>query len=339
MNIIIKSPYLFKLILSYIDERTKLRLIKYSNKTQKILNISEINYKLFSGKYITKTKRETSKIYDYYNNLLFEGKYLNGKKNGKCKEYNIYGELLFEGEYLNGKKWNGKGYYVDTIFDKYNINYKIKDYNIGHKIDIPRIFYEIKEGKGYMIDYNDEEYIYEGEYLNGERNGKGRDYKKFRNNLLIYDGEYLNGKRNGIGKEYQANDVESAICGNGTLSFEGEYLNGRKWNGKGYDDNNNEVYEIKNGKGFIKKDCGTELIFEEEFLNGEINGNGKGKGKEDYSKEKIKFEGEYLNGKKHGEGKEYNEKGNLIFQGEYLYNYKTKGKEYYNDGKIKYDGE
>ena len=332
---VIKSPYIFKIIISYINERRKLGLIKYNNKLQNLLNISLINYRLFSGKYISTVKDGNSKIYDYNDNLIFEGKYLNGKKHGKGKEYNIYGELLFEGEYLNGKKWNGKGYYVDTIFDKDDTRYKIKDYQRENNIVKSKIFYKIKEGKGYMVDYDDEEYIYEGEYLKGERNGKGRDYKKFGNNLLIYDGEYLNGKRNGKGKEYQAKDVESAICGNCILTFEGEYLNGRKWNGKGYDGNNNIVYEIKNGKGFIKEYYGSELIFEGELLRGEING----KGKIYYSENKLKFEGEYLDGKKHGEGKEYDETGNLIFQGKYLYNYKIKGKEYYNNDKLKYEGE
>ena len=71
---------------------------------QNLLNISLINYRLFSGKYISTAKDGNSKIYDYNDNLIFEGKYLNGKKHGKGKEYNIYGELLFEGEYLNGKK-------------------------------------------------------------------------------------------------------------------------------------------------------------------------------------------------------------------------------------------
>ena len=36
---------------------------------------------------------------------------------------------------------------------------------------------------------------------------------------LIYEGEYLNGKKNGKGKEY--ND-------DGDLIFEGEFLNGKK---------------------------------------------------------------------------------------------------------------
>ena len=34
--------------------------------------------------------------------------------------------------------------------------------------------------------------------------------------------------------------------------FEGEYLNGEKWNGNGYN-NDNIIYSLKNGKGFIKE--------------------------------------------------------------------------------------
>ena len=46
---------------------------------------------------------------------------------------------------------------------------------------------------------------------------------------MVFEGEYLNGERNGNGKEYYDNK----------LVFEGEYLNGERWNGKGkeYDEN------------------------------------------------------------------------------------------------------
>ena len=63
--------------------------------------------------------------------------------------------------------------------------------------------------------------MFEGEYLNGERNGKGKEYND--NGKLIYEGEYLNGKRNGKGKE---KDYYNNIF------FNGEFLNGFKWNGK-----------------------------------------------------------------------------------------------------------
>ena len=103
--------------------------------------------------------------------------------------------MEFEGEFLYNKKWNGKG------FDK----------------------------KGNIVD----------ELINGK--GSAKEYYYF-NGKLIYEGEYLNGKRNGKGKEYT-----------GTLIFEGEYKNNLKWNGKGYIISNIIKYELKDGKGYIKE--------------------------------------------------------------------------------------
>ena len=54
----------------------------------------------------------------------------------------------------------------------------------------------MKDGKGYIKEYNIHGKLeFEGEYLNGERNGKGKEY--FDNGKLEFEGEYLNGKRNG----------------------------------------------------------------------------------------------------------------------------------------------
>ena len=54
---------------------------------------------------------------------------------------------------------------------------------------------------------------------------------------LIFEGKYLNGEKNGKRKEYYEDQI----------IFEGEYLNGCKWSGNGYNSNNNAVYELKNG--------------------------------------------------------------------------------------------
>ena len=151
----IKSIYFLKLVLSYIDDKRKLELIKYNKTIQNKLNINIIYYKLCSRKYL--------------------------------------------------------------IFD---IKIKVREYN--------------KEN-GYLF--------YEGEYLNGKRNGNGKGIE----NGLIYEGEHLNGKINGKGKEYD---------NKGTILFKGEYLNEDKWNKKGYNESNNIVYELKNGKGVV-----TDIIY------------------------------------------------------------------------------
>ena len=79
--------------------------------------------------------------------------------------------------------------------------------------------YELENGNGYIkeYDYFEDNLEFEGEYLNGKRNGKGKEYD--RKCRLIFEGEYLNGKRNVKGKEYYTH---------GELRFEGEYLNGKK---------------------------------------------------------------------------------------------------------------
>ena len=57
-----------------------------------------------------------------------------------------------------------------------------------------------------------------GKYKIAEKNGNGREYI-LNTNKLIFEGEYLNGKRNGKGKEYN---------NEGELIFEGDFLQGKK---------------------------------------------------------------------------------------------------------------
>ena len=71
-----------------------------------------------------------------------------------------------------------------------------------------------KDEKGKEFDGYSDTLIFEGEYLNGERNGKGKEY---------YGEEYLNCLKNGKGKE---------INPEGIIMFGGEYLN-NLINGKG----------------------------------------------------------------------------------------------------------
>ena len=192
---------------------------------------------------------------------------MNGLKNGKGKEYQYNNNkiiIIFDGEYLKGKKWNGKGYFCKGEENKNNIN----------------VIYELKKGKGLIKEYYD--------------NGK-----------LKFEGEYLNGEKNGKGKKYYEN---------GKLKFKGEYLNNKKWNVKFYHNKVKKIFELKDGKGKIKKFYeGGKRKFEGEYLNGLKNG----KGKEYYTNGKLKFDGIYLNGLKNGEGKEYNNNEKLIFEGVY----------------------
>ena len=133
------------------------------------------NYLKFEGEYLNGKRNGKGKEYDEEGDLLYEGEYLNGKRNGKGKKY-IAGDLIFEGEFLNDKKWKGKGYDCTG-----------------------KVIYELNNNDSHGKEVDDfGELLYEGEYSNGERNGKGKEYNEF--NKLIFEGIFLKGK-NGVEKD------------------------------------------------------------------------------------------------------------------------------------------
>ena len=89
------------------------------------------------------------------------------EKYGLGKYYDNNGNLILEVRYFNDKRWEGK------IYDKSN-----------------NIKYKLKNWKEFIKGCNHEgKLIYEGEYLNGERNGRGKEY--YDNGQIKYKGEYL----------------------------------------------------------------------------------------------------------------------------------------------------
>ena len=97
------------------------------------------------------------------------------------------------------------------ILIKYNkklqtrLNIKILNYKIFSGKSITN-YDKDKKGKIYKIydEYKDK-LIFEGEFLNGQKNGKGIEY--YDDGKLKYKGEYHNGYRNGKGKEYYKNRI------------------------------------------------------------------------------------------------------------------------------------
>ena len=118
----IKSYYITKIVFLYIDEKQKLKLVKYNKNLQKYTDINIINYKHFTGNYIIYESNKLVKEYSGINdNLIYEGEYLNGQRNGKGKEYQN-NKLIFEGEYFKGKRHGkGKEYLCVIYFLKVNI--------------------------------------------------------------------------------------------------------------------------------------------------------------------------------------------------------------------------
>ena len=289
----------------------------------------------FEGEYLNGKRNGKGKEYNGEGKLIFEGEYLNGKRNGIGKEYNYeysyysnkYFTNIFEGNYSYGKM-NGKG----------------KEYDDNHKILFEGEYHNDHRWNGKGIEKSEKTIIFEGEYLNGKWwNGKGIDYEikngkgyvkeRDKYGKIIFEGEYENGLRNGKGKE---------IKSEGNILFEGEYLNGKRWKGKikEIDRDNNLIFEgdLMNGKicGKGKKYDYKRLKFEGEYLNGKRNGMGK-----EYDRDKnVKFEGEYLEGTKYGKGKEYYDNGKIKYEGNYLFGERYGfGKEYFYNGKLLFEGE
>ena len=133
---------------------------------------------------------------------------------------------------------------------------------------------EIRFGRIYIMGY-----VTEMDYVNKKLK------KYYPNGKLLFEGECLNKESYGCGKEYYET---------GELKYEGDYLYNNIWNGRQYDKKGNLINELNISKGKVKIYIDTKLEFEGEYLNGEKHGRGK-----EYDNDgKIKFEGEYLNGKK-----------------------------------------
>ena len=82
----IKSLYFIKKLFSRVDERKKLKVVKYNKRLQNNIDINLINYMTFANKYIIYEDNDKGKEYDsFYKVLLFEGEHKNGEKIGKGK--------------------------------------------------------------------------------------------------------------------------------------------------------------------------------------------------------------------------------------------------------------
>ena len=193
----------------------------------------------------------------YFIALLFS--YINERQKLNLIRYNKACQKNMNINILNFK--NVSGIYI--VHESNGIVKEYKGYN-----DTLRFEGEYKNGKrnGKGKEYYDGKLIFEGDYLNGKRNGKGKEYDSY-NKKLIYEGEYLNGKRNGKGKEYYDN---------GNIQFDGEYLDGKQIIGTKYDRDGKILYQLNNTNGIGKEYVNSnELIFEGEYLHGKKNGKGK----------------------------------------------------------------
>ena len=129
------------------------------------------------------------------------------------KDFNSIKSLYIKKEifsFLNIKQKLEIIIYNKQIQGEFGID--IKNYkNISGK-------YKIGGKNGKVSEYilNTNILLFEGEYIKGKRDGKGKEYF---DHILLFEGEYIKGKRGGKDKEYYDN---------GKIKFEGEYLNGER---------------------------------------------------------------------------------------------------------------
>lgn len=173
---------------------------------------------------------------------------------------------------------------------------------------------DCESGFGKYILNNSKYYYnyYEGNFKNGERNGKGMlvkntysNYDKKFTESLRYVGQFKNGKYHGKGKEtvilneYEGNWKEGKkdgygvfTVGSGISIHKGNWLNDKK-SGKG-----KETFSSGNSFDGEYKD--------NEFFKGTYTYEGG-----------QKYIGEFLNAKMDGQGKYYLENGDLYFEGRF----------------------
>ena len=153
--------------------------------------------------------------------------------------------------------WNNRK--LDIISNNKQIRLKLQIDIKNYKNACNREIIGEKNGKGKEYIINTSILVYNGEYKNRKRNGKGKEF--YEDGKLKFEGEYLNGKRIS-GKKYdiKGNMILSLVnrkgmeyYDNGRIKFEGEYFNGIRWNGIGYNFEGKKDFEIKNGKGIGKE--------------------------------------------------------------------------------------
>ena len=193
----------------------------------------------------------------------------------------------------NEKKHENYGNFIGPVIEELKSNIKIEKQISENEEYEGEIINGKREGRGKLIFKKNGEY-YVGHFKNNKFNGRGIIY--YKNNKIKYEGDFIDDYYNGYGTFRLV----------GGYYYYGQWVNGKK-HGKGkiYNKQNNIIYEgdfINNkyeGKGKLIYKDGEYYIGE--FKNSKRHGNGI----QYYKNDKIKYEGPFINDKMEGEGKFY----------------------------------
>lgn len=221
-----------------------MKLMKYKKQKNNFKYINGTIYDIDENDRNHLTQMSPEKEIDYLINnaqYFYEGESIGKKKNG-------FGILLkSDGEKMVGTwdkdDFSGWNYIIDKegtlhigMFNHGILNGKGEKYNLNGKIYMGDFVNNVPDGEGKEIN---DEYIYEGEFKCGRKEGKGKiSYK----NNDWYEGEFENDKFNGNGHyywgnngyEYYGNYLNDEIEGNGVFKYgdkaiyKGEFHNGVK---------------------------------------------------------------------------------------------------------------
>lgn len=174
-------------------------------------------------------------------------------------------------------------------------------------------------GSGKYVSGNGD-YIYEGNYVNGKGNGKGRMTWK---NGEFYEGDFVNGLREGKGKYTMANgDVYEGEHADGIRHGKGKltYANGKVEEGI-WSYGELEPKPVIIGPGKAKFEWNDKT-----YVGAYVNGKRTGKGKLTTLNGDV-YEGDFVDGQYHGKGKlTWESGGGGYFEGEFANNRLIYGK-------------
>mgnify|MGYP002627195431 CR=1 FL=1 len=346
-------------------------MVANNKNLQKKLELTLDSFKNLKGVYLVR-QRDTFRLEDFdylytinKDYIVFKGKYVEGRKEGHGIEFYFNRRKKFEGSYSKGIKVNGTGYdkfgneiyTIDNniVTEKYkngNRVFKGSYYNgkkwtgVGYDIN-GNVAYNIKCGKGFVKEFFDDGVLkFEGEYDNGERNGKGKRYD-YENKEVLFEGEYLNGEKwNGKGKEYYLDQDEIDDVEEFKIKFDPFNQKPKKKKGGLFSGGN--LFGFNFGREEPDPDPFMHYIYSNAFKNKNLTRVTKKIFGNTYEEKILKYEGEYLNGERHGKGKEYNKEQSLIYEGEYKNGFwDGYGKQYKDEGmfsigkepKLLYEGE
>ena len=177
-------------------------------------NIYKVGY-YYIGEWLNDKRHFNGTFYDKLHNKIYEGEFKNNLLEGTGKMRLEGGYYYYEGDFKNNVM-NGNGIIYDSKNEvKYIRSFKNNEYN----------------GKG--ICYYPNDFIYEGEFLNGKKHGKG---KIMHEGKIFREGDFFDDK-------FVGNDF---ISGH---NFLGNFRDG-KWDGFSvFDPNNNKLFEANINEG------------------------------------------------------------------------------------------